>query len=480
MTVIHHEANSPVEAFAADDNMLGALCLLWSVATGSLPALDAATLVKRDPNYQWSEYQSAMHHQVNFLASVPADAAQDLQQRAAAHVAPYGDFLRAVSPDAFLQLLAWDEDLKRPVHRIPLLHWLLTWQAQHNRSTLRCQIVAHDKTQLPAPCPLSLQQWNAELISQKSALTFPGILPRIAIKQGELSNPSGSTKPLWRRMLSRPDQLSASVDFTANIERLARTSDDRAEHIAQVVRVMCADVAVPDSSMATLRSVRTARALASAVKPVWLASGTSVRPALQANLTGLITTVGEQHGTAGMETARLNALTTLDPIIECASVRPGLVWSNVAPALLAVQPPVVPPVASDWFLNVRDPITFRQTTSQAVQAINRPQQLDRFIAELRKALDPPFSRPPPTPPSNAVLDTPSQFRPHLPAQRPQRTPFRPPSSTLGLPPSYPQPRLVCSLPRRHHLTRSSASAAYARSLTSPNCPRPLRTTWVPP
>ena len=121
LTVTHHEANAPVEAFAADDNMLGALCLLWSVATGSLPALDAATLVQRDPHHQWSTYQSAMHD----LVPAPAVAAQDLQQRAAAHVAPYGDFLRAVSPDAFLQLLAWDEDLKRPVHRIPLLHWLL-------------------------------------------------------------------------------------------------------------------------------------------------------------------------------------------------------------------------------------------------------------------------------------------------------------------------------------------------------------------
>ena len=389
LTVTHHEANAPVKDFAADDNMLGALCLRWSVATGSLPALDVTCQVQTDPNHQWSTYQSAMHDLVTFLDSAPADAAQDLQQRAAAHVAPYGDFLRAVSPDAFLQLLAWDEDLKRPVHRVPLLHWLLTWQAQHNRSTLRCQIVADDKSQLPAPCPLTVQQWNAELTRHKSALTFPGILSRIAIKQAELSNPFGSTEPLWRRMLTRPDQLSTSVDFTADIERLSSTPDDRAEHIAQVVRVMCADMAVLHSSMAPLQSVRTARALASAVKTVWLAPGTSERPALQANLTDLITTVEEQHGTAGMETARLNALTTLDPIIECASVRPGLVWSNAAPALLAVQPPVVPPVASDCFLNVRDPITFRQATSQAVQAINRPQQLDRFIVETRKALDPP-------------------------------------------------------------------------------------------
>ena len=121
LTVTHHEANAPVEAFASDDNMLGSLCLLWAVATGSLPALDAATLVQRDPNHQWSTYQSAMHDLVTFLAAAPADAPQGLQQRAAAHVAPYGDFLRAVSPNAFLQLLAWDDDLKRPLHRVPLL-----------------------------------------------------------------------------------------------------------------------------------------------------------------------------------------------------------------------------------------------------------------------------------------------------------------------------------------------------------------------
>ena len=147
LTVTHHEANAPVEAFAADDNMLGALCLLWYGATGSPPALDAATLVQRDPNHQWPTYESAMHDLVTLLASAPAHAAEDLQHGAAAHMAPYGDFLRAVSPDALMQLLAWDEDLKRQVHRVPLLHWLLTWQAQHNRSTLRCQIAADDKTQ---------------------------------------------------------------------------------------------------------------------------------------------------------------------------------------------------------------------------------------------------------------------------------------------------------------------------------------------
>ena len=51
LTVTHHAANAPVEAFPADNNMLGALCLLWAVATASLPPLDAATLIKRDPNH---------------------------------------------------------------------------------------------------------------------------------------------------------------------------------------------------------------------------------------------------------------------------------------------------------------------------------------------------------------------------------------------------------------------------------------------
>ena len=153
-----------------------------------------------------------MHDLVTFLASAPTDAPRDLQQRAAEHVAPYGDFLRAVSRDAFVQLLTWDGDVERPLHRVPLLHRLLTWQAQHNPSTMRCQIIADDKTQLPAPCPLTLQQWNAELTRNKFALKYIGIISRRAIKRVELSNPSGSTEPLWRRMLTRPDQLLASVD----------------------------------------------------------------------------------------------------------------------------------------------------------------------------------------------------------------------------------------------------------------------------
>ena len=156
-----------------------------------------------------------------------------------------------------------------------------------------------------------------------------------------------------------------------DIECLANIPDEQSEHIAQVVRVMCTNLAVPDSSVSMLRSIRSTRALASAVKTVWFATGNSLRPSLQANLLDLISTE-ERHGATGMESSRLAALRVLDPIVEAATARPGLVWTAVAPALLAVRPPVVPLAAANRFLNVRDPLTFRQATSQAVQAINHP------------------------------------------------------------------------------------------------------------
>ena len=47
--------------------------------------------------------------------------------------------------------------------------------------------------------------------------------------------------------------------------------------------------------MTTLRSVKNGRSLASAVKTVWYASPTNLRPSLQANLLDLISTVQDPH-----------------------------------------------------------------------------------------------------------------------------------------------------------------------------------------
>ena len=73
-------------------------------------------------------------------------------------MAPFGDTLRAATPDQFLMLLAADELPKRPVDRVPLVHWVITWHAAHLRKSIRCQIVPHDETRLPSPNPLTVQQ----------------------------------------------------------------------------------------------------------------------------------------------------------------------------------------------------------------------------------------------------------------------------------------------------------------------------------
>ena len=189
-------------------------------------------------------------------------------------------------------------------------------------------------------------------------------------------------------MLTQPSSLASTSDLSAEIERLANTPDNQAEHITQSIRVMCTDMAVPESAMTTLRAVKNARSLVSAVKTVWYASPTSLRPSLQANLLDLIARVEDLHGSASIESLKLAAPQTLDPLIEAAATRPGLTWSSAAAALLAARPPVVPPQATDHLLAVRDPVSFRIAISVAVQNATCPPVLDQLITETRAALQP--------------------------------------------------------------------------------------------
>ena len=85
-SVVHHELNTPVEAFHPDDNMFGALCLFLAVAVETLPPLDIGTLTQRDLNFHWGTYQAAMTDLLAYLAAAPSDALHQLQQAAAAHV----------------------------------------------------------------------------------------------------------------------------------------------------------------------------------------------------------------------------------------------------------------------------------------------------------------------------------------------------------------------------------------------------------
>ena len=205
---------------------------------------------------------------------------------------------------------------------------------------------------LPAPCPLSAQQWNAELNKHRAALTLPGILSRVSFRRSELADPgSSSAEPLWKKMLLHKDTAHRPA-FTVEIERLAAVPDDRAGHMAQAVRVLGSDMALPESATATLRAVKSDRALASAVKTVWLASPTTTRLSLQTSLLDLINTVEEQHGSTGLEDQRLAALRTLDPLMEAAAARPGVGWSTLAATLLAVRPTVVPAEAVAAYLSV--------------------------------------------------------------------------------------------------------------------------------
>ena len=356
--------------------------------TEALPTMHTATLIQPDGNHHWASNRAAMTDLVNHLAASPTKTAQTLQQEAAMHVAPFGDHLRSVSLNAFLQILAGEDDPKRPIHRIPFIHWLLGWHARHRNSVLRCQIIPNDTDSvLPAPCPLSAQQWNAELNNHRAALTFPGVLSRISFRRAELADlGSSSAEPLWKKMLLHKDTAHPS-DFTVDIQRLAALPDDKAEHIAQAVRVLGSDMALPESATATLRAVKSARALASAVKTVWLASSTPTYPSLQSSLLDLINIVEEQHGSTGLEDQRLAALRALDPLVDAAAARPGVAWSTLAATLLAVCPTVVPAEAVATYLSVQGPISYRVAVSSAVHTIPHPQGLDHLVAQTQRTLE---------------------------------------------------------------------------------------------
>ena len=445
----------------------------------TLPPLDIGTLQPHDVNFHWGTYQAAMTDLLAYLAVAPSDALHQLQQAAAAHVSPFGDTLRTSSPDQFLLLLAGNESPKRPIDRVPLVHWLLTWQAAQRKKALRCQILPQAETRLPAPCPLSLQQWNAEISHHKPILQYPGVLSRLALKRAEFSGPP-SSEPLWKRMLTQPSTLASATDFTSEIERLASTPDGHAEHVAQSIRVLCTDTAIPDSALTTLRSVKSGRSLASAVKTVWYGCPANLHPTLQANLLDLIANVEDIHGSSAIESHHLTALQSLDPLVDAATTHPSLVWSSAAATLLAARPLVVPPQATNLLLAVRDSVSFRVAVSVAIQGTTRPQQLDQLVSEVRTALQRtsgpaaaytsferrtpgPFPPLPPTgtPTSLPPLPLPSSAFPRPPTAHP---PAAPPTASTGLlPPSLvgaPQVIRLRGLPHVPDATQASSTLTH--------------------
>ena len=59
-----------------------------------------------------------------------------------------------------------------------------------------------------------------------TALTFPSVLSRIALKRDEIS---GCSNPLWKRMLTQPNSATLSAHFTIHKERLAATPESHAK-----------------------------------------------------------------------------------------------------------------------------------------------------------------------------------------------------------------------------------------------------------
>ena len=84
------------------------------------------------------------------------------------------------------------------------------------------------------------------------------------------------------------------------------------------------------------------RSLTSAIRTVWYAAPANLRPSQQANPLHLVATVEDLHGSSALESLKIAALQTLDPLVEAEATHPSLVWSSSAVALIAARPQVVP------------------------------------------------------------------------------------------------------------------------------------------
>ena len=89
-------------------------------------------------------------------------------------------------------------------------------------------------------------------------------------------------------------------------------------------------MSIPESAIITLRSIKNGRSLASAIKTLWYAPPTNLRPSVQINLLDLISTVEDLqvedlHRSSAIESQKLAALQTLDPLVDAAAARHDLV-----------------------------------------------------------------------------------------------------------------------------------------------------------
>ena len=248
----------------------------WSVTRQLLPAEQRC--LEEHLSGSWLSYRACMELLLDRAAGATEAQRHDVVRATAQHCTPFGDApVRAMDFRSLLETLALNRQIKPVILRVPLLHWLSTWAAQHTGHPLRSlqpQTITDpapapggSPVTRPAPCPISAQLWYQKLTSgeRDGAITFPTAITALTAAETKARAaaglparppaapgaagapdppPAGSSLPSWEQFLDQAPQAGAN-DVLALIDGLARVPDASASHVAGAIVIIVRDLHVP-------------------------------------------------------------------------------------------------------------------------------------------------------------------------------------------------------------------------------------------
>ena len=394
----HHAGRTDVFDIDLNVSALSASVMLWwwRVTRQLLPA-EQSLLEEHLPG-SWLSFRSALELLIDWAAGATESQRHEVVRGAAQHCTPFGDGpVRGLDFKTLLKILSNVRPVKPVILRVPFLHWLSQWAAQHTGFPLRCpQIQAINDgaggpggapVLRPSPCPVSAQTWFQELRARErdGSTTFPNALTVLAAaetKARAAPNPAaapqpqhappnapalaapGSTLPTWEQFLEQAPH-SNSQDILSLLDGLASVPDASASHVAGAVLLIIKDLHLPPKASQLLNLATTAALLVPAVKNAWLLCPEANKHRLHPELERLSSTVAAKFGSSLNVTAKNTALQAIQPHITANAARPGINRSSVA--LQLASTPSFPLTAYTALHNVVDAATFRQGIHQLYQ-----------------------------------------------------------------------------------------------------------------
>ena len=343
----------------------------------------------------WLSYRSALELLIDWRAGTTQTQQHDLARVAAQHYTPFGDApVRAMNFRTLLEMLALVPRVKPVILRVPLLHWLPRWAAQHAGSTLRCPQIqavsdgaagpAGTPAQRPAPCPIGAQTSYEERRSRErnGSIAFPTALKVLAAAKtkaravaGLAAAPAGRPSlasipadsapsralPTWEKFLEHAPH-TGTQNGVSLLDGLTAVSEASASHVAGTILIIIKDLRVPNRAHQLLNLATTTALLVQAARTAWLQCPEPCKHQLRPQLERLCVTVASKFGSTLNTSAKNAALQAIQPHITANADRPGVNWTSFALQMAATT--AFPITAYTAVQGVVDAATFRQGIHQ--------------------------------------------------------------------------------------------------------------------